>query len=654
MPLFLVSYFFMTISYLEILFKVFVYGELIIDSLIAIALIAAIIAFVIVLLVTLLQNKYHSYMFAMFFVFVICLFFVAQFIYIQFFRTPMLFYSIFHGESAVAQFSGEVWDCMIEDFPKILLMLAPIPLIFFTKKSFIQKASATGRVILSSLVIIIFLIFIGFINCSDNSPGSSHSLIYDVNVPILNQQYFGVMGNIIIDAKRTILGFEPHDSFNKDNKSIAVNAKMDENAEANAFDIDFASLAEAQTDQDIAAIDSYFASVQPTYQNDHTGMFAGCNLIFITAESFSQYLLDDQYADLFPTLRRLSDQGFSFSNFYNPLWNVSTTDGEYVSCTGLLPRHGTWSFSSSSDNYLPFCLGNQFLNAGYSQPMAYHNNSYTYYGRNLSHANMGYEFIADGNGLNFDEGWPASDLQMMEQSANDYISEAPFHAYYMTVSGHLPYSFSGNVQASKHRNQVADLDVSTELQAYIACNIELEQAVSYLIDQLKATGQLENTVIVISADHYPYGLNDQAWQELAGEEGADAFERYHSTLLIWRYGMEPETIDKPCSTLDILPTLSNLFGLPYDSCLLMGSDIFSDSVPLVLFNNHSWITYQASYNSMTEEVCGDVSEDYINEIHQIVNDKFTYSSLILDTDYYQYLSTQIKNGITAAFSSQTK
>jgi|GEM_PF-4683119 len=57
---------------------------------------------------------------------------------------------------------------------------------------------------------------------------------------------------------------------------------------------------------------------------------------------------------------------------------------------------------------------------------------------------------------------------------------------------------------------------------------------------------------------------------------------------------------------------------------------------------------------MTEEVCGDVSEDYINEIHQIVNDKFTYSSLILDTDYYQYLSTQIKNGITAAFSSQTK
>jgi len=654
LPLYLVIYFLATIVYLEIIFKVFVYGQLEITSLIAIALIAAIIANLIVLIVSLPPNKNVSHLLAMFFVVFICCFFIAQFIYIQFFRTPMLFYSIFHGESAVAQFSSEIWECMVENFPQILLMLAPILLFYLTKQIFIQKADKFGRVTLVSSAVIVFLIFLGFINSGEKSPGGAYALFYDVNVPALNQQYFGVLGNISIDATRTIFGFEPHDSFvDKDDKSIGAMADIYETAQANAFNINFAALAAKETNADIAAIDGYFASVQPTYQNDHTGVFSGCNLIFITAESFSQYLLDDKYANLFPTLRRLQQQGYTFSDFYNPLWNVSTTDGEYLTCTGLLPHFGTWSFSQSSNNYLPFCLAKQFTAAGYSQPMAFHNSSYTYYERNLSHANIGYKFIGEGNGLKFNEGWPPSDLQMMEQTVGDYINNAPFHAYYMTVSGHLPYNFPGNVQAAKHRDEVANLNVSDELKAYIACNIELEQAVSYLIGQLEAAGQLSNTVIVITADHYPYGLSDQAWQELAGNQGSDTFERYHSTLLVWRNGMKTETIDKPCSTLDILPTISNLFGLPYDSRLLMGQDIFSDSTPLVLFNDHSWITDQASYNSMTGEVKGDVSEDYVNRIHQKVNDKITYSARILDTDYYQHLSKQIKKGIAAANSSQS-
>lgn len=63
-----------------------------------------------------------------------------------------------------------------------------------------------------------------------------------------------------------------------------------------------------------------------------------------------------------------------------------------------------------------------------------------------------------------------------------------------------------------------------------------------------------------------------AIDELAGEgTEADPFEKYRSTLILWSGDMEePVVVDKPCYSVDIIPTLSNLFGLEYDSRLLAG------------------------------------------------------------------------------------
>mgnify|MGYP001229612181 FL=1 len=102
--------------------------------------------------------------------------------------------------------------------------------------------------------------------------------------------------------------------------------------------------------------------------------------------------------------------------------------------------------------------------------------------------------------------------------------------------------------------------------------------------------------------------------------------------------MEPETITKPASSLDILPTLSNLLGLEYDSRLMMGRDIFSDSAPLVVFLNRSFMTDQGMYHSETEQFIpfdGPVSEEYIEYMKATVQAKFYYSAKILETNYYR-------------------
>jgi phosphoglycerol transferase MdoB-like AlkP superfamily enzyme len=381
----------------------------------------------------------------------------------------------------------------------------------------------------------------------------------------------------------------------------------------------------------------YFRQVKPTLKNKYTGMFRGKNLIWICAESFSSWAIDPFKT---PVLARLVNEGFIFTNFYNPLWYVSTSDGEYTTTTGLIPKAGVWSFSLSGRKRMPFAMGRQLSKLGY-QSRAYHNHSYKYYDRHISHPNMGYDYKGVGKGLVVTGQWPESDLEMMEVTLPEYIGEEKFHTYYMTVSGHLGYNFLGNMMAVKHRNDVADLSYSEAPRAYLACNMELDLALGYIIERLAAAGRLDDTVIALSSDHYPFRLTSQEIAELQGAPVDEDFERFHTSLIIWNSAMEaPVVVDKPCDPIDILATLSNLMGLPYDSRLLIGRDILDPSDEgLVVFENHSWITEKGRYNAKKNVFTpapGPAAQDgYVAETMTRVNRMFDYSAKILETDYYR-------------------
>lgn len=412
----------------------------------------------------------------------------------------------------------------------------------------------------------------------------------------------------------------------------------------NVLNIDFASLIENEKKDTIQTLHQYFEVQQPTNKNEYTGMFEGYNLILLTAEGFSPWAVDETIT---PTLYRLIHEGFVFENFYTPLWWCSTSDGEYVACTSTIPKGGVTSMYVSGSNYMPFCLGNQFRGVDYNT-YAFHNHTYTYYHRDVSHPNMGYEYKGVGNGLDVKKCWPESDLEMMEKSIPDYIGQEPFHTYYMTVSGHMNYTFIGNSMSYKNREAVRDLPYSDEAKAYIACNIELDKALEYLIAQLEEAGIADKTVIALSADHYPYGLEKEKIDEIAGHEVEENFELYKNHFILWNPQItEPIVIDKACSSLDILPTLSNLFGLKYDSRLMMGRDILSDSTPLVMFSNRSFITDKVMYNSKTKEVTyltEDVlPEDYVSNMIKVVKNKFAISVSILEQDYYSTIKPYLED-----------
>ena len=51
-------------------------------------------------------------------------------------------------------------------------------------------------------------------------------------------------------------------------------------------------------------------------------------------------------------------------------------------------------------------------------------------------------------------------------------------------------------------------------------------------------------------------------------------DKFRNTLILWNAGIEePIIVDKACCSIDIIPTLLNLFGLEFDSRMYAGRDI---------------------------------------------------------------------------------
>lgn len=414
----------------------------------------------------------------------------------------------------------------------------------------------------------------------------------------------------------------------------------------NVLEVDFEALNDLTEDETIRAINNYCASQTGTRKNEYTGMLRDYNLIYICAESFSTAAIDPE---LTPTLYKMANSGFVFKNYYTTYPN-NTTDGEYSLVMGLYPdstrSKASNSFYASRNSYLPYTLGNIFDEQAGVQAYGYHNYLGSFYGRDETHPNIGYTMKFARDGMTFTSDWPASDLEMMEQSVDDYLrTDSQFHAYYMTFSGHYMYDISVNPMAYRNWNLVADQPYSSTARAYLSCNIELDKALEYLMRRLEEAGVADRTAIVLATDHFPYGLSDGQYAELVDYE-VDSFTKYRSTLLFWVGGLEkPVVVEEYCSNVDVLPTILNLWGFEYDSRLLAGTDVFSDGPHAAVLSDKSFFTDQVWFNASSGEVRYLVDEselpaNYVENMIKYVKTKFSLSADILNTAYYNFLYEQ--------------
>lgn len=602
-------------------------------------------------------------------------------------------FGLYFGITAVSSMTGEalngfggfVFARFLGIIPFFLLSLIPLAALIVFRKFILSDKKQDKIIQISSGAAVVVLHIAAVLLSVFGGAKNYFTFDFTANNAVPN---FGLITSLRMELEYAVIGIpEPNRDYTEGSQfSIPFVSDPQETSDGssgsddpelpkvygyNVMDIDFGSLAAGTNDKTLQSMHEYFASLTPSQQNKYTGMFKDKNLIFITAEAFCPYFVSEE---LTPTLYRLMNEGFVFNNYYQPDWTMSTVGGEVANITGIVPMwiNGKWASEAAINDYMPFTLGNQFSALGYNTP-AWHNHLYSYYSRDKYMAAFGYDYKgAYGGGLSIpSEGsWPESDLDMMQATADIYIDDyvnnnTPFSVYYMTVSGHTEYNFGGNDMAKKNKQaaQAAYPNASTQVQAYVACNLELEYAMSYLVNRLEEKGIADDTLIVLTADHYPYGLasgSTDYYNELRGFEDTELMtSRYKNALIMWSSSIEePVIVDTPCSSIDILPTLSNLFGLEYDSRLLIGRDIFAENydpsqysscMPLVIFaNNHgqgnSWITaagtYEASTKTFTPNSGITVDDEYVKRVQRLVEGKLNYSKLLLSKNYYKAVFQQ--------------
>lgn len=613
-------------------------------------------------------------------------YYIVQIVYMKTFGTLFSISMLGLGNEAIGNFGWAIGDLISHSIIVIILIFIPVIVsivLACIRKIKIEKYNYAGRIIALFLGAIFW--FVGVVgirafgterlspyylltNSSVTSDASARKLgTLTTAVVEIGAYYFGINNesdDFVVENQ--VLESDNMDGITEDGTPVIIinedpdyiASLQEEQAEENVIErtpwindaIDFGIIASLEDNESKRKLSEYFVTREGTSTNEYTGMFEGYNLIYICAESFWNYACNEKVT---PTLYKMANNGIVLTNYYNSFYNT-TTNGEFAFDTGLWPdvsRHSSagtdiGSFAQSSTKFMPQGLGDLFSAQGIPS-YAFHNYYGKYYRRILSWPNLGYKCKFTGDGMYFTSNWPASDLELMEQSVDDYINDEQFNVYYMTFSGHGPYS-SKNYMYNKNINDAKTLmgeNYHDEAYGYMAGEIELDKAMEYLINRLDKAGKLDTTVIVLTGDHFPYYLSPEGRDSLAGHKMDDKFEIYHSNCIIYNAGMEqPNIIDNYCCNIDIAPTMLNLFNIPFESRLFIGKDIFSDEAHnrAVLYNN-SFVTKDVMYNYDTGEAkwYGDGlelsetdKEKYINAQINSIENEYTASCKLIEENYF--------------------
>lgn len=567
------------------------------------------------------------------------------------FSAELVYYSIYESFFSFngIQFAGALKDgydkILLTIFQNIIfIVLIIVPTIIYVIKmptiKKINKLTLMIIMIISLLSSSYLFVTIQFLDIKGEN--SLYQLIHNKNLPLQNVKKMGLLASTSLSLERKLFGFSPKSTKSEDNltnKKTVLSDSLDIKYNINE-NIDLEELYQKENNEAIKNIHNFFRNQSATEQNEYTGIFKGKNVIFIMAESFDEIAIDKE---LTPTLYKLKNEGIIFNNYFAPKYPASTADGEYMLEWATLPIIGeNYSLIDMVYNTNPYILPRALKNLDY-KTYVYHD--YTgYYNRRKSYFSTlnfdGEKYCGEGIETRC-EFFHGSDMDMMDQTIDDYINQDKFYAYYITLSGHGSYD-SSNFVAEKHMSKVSNLPYSYQIKYYLAAHIDFDLAMNKLITKLEAANKLKDTVIIISSDHSPYYLSNKEVNSISKIDRDNKFDRNRGSLIIYNQGYkEHKVIDKYAMNIDVLPTILNMLGIPYDSRLIIGKDIMAhNNEGVVIFPDRSWVNNKGSYDTATSTFTSyknNIDEKYIQKITNEVNEKYNVSVNMQYNDYYKYI-----------------
>lgn len=474
---------------------------------------------------------------------------------------------------------------------------------------------------------------------------SNKALFKNPSNPNISVNQFGISIFGILDVKTTIIKPETDENVEFGEKEPVEITDYSRTID----DTNWINLNENTTNSKYKTLNSYYMSRDITNKNEYTGMFEGKNVIFLMLESVNEIIVNPEY---YPNFYKMYSEGWSFKNSYSPRNSCATGNNEMSGMTSLFSIYRTCTANNYKNNLYFQSVFNEFNRAGY-KTNSFHNYTEQYYFRKTIHKNMGSGGYYDVTDLGIpykDEykEWP-SDILLMEEAMKRIDTTNPFMAWITTVTSHQPYYMSSEF-GDKYLDLFADTNYSTSLKRYMSKLKELDLALGRLLELLEEQGVLEDTVIVMFGDHYPYGLSTNDVQSALPYDVISNNEIERTPFVIYNSEMTPQQFTQYTSYMNILPTMANLFNLDYDPRLYMGEDILSPNYintykNRVIFADGSWQSDIAFYNATTGKISyfGDktYTQEEIVTYNKEINNMIKMSNLAITTNYFKYLDEGI-------------
>ena len=471
---------------------------------------------------------------------------------------------------------------------------------------------------------------------------STKELFKNPDIPNIAVSVFGYNGYVLLDVKGIIVppvvaeeGAEFDDGYEIVEQVVSDYTRY-------VDDSLWKEVIENETNKNYKKLSNYFISQEITDKNDYTGIFEDMNLIVIMMESTNNIVLDERF---FPNVHKLYTQGWAWENSYSPRNSCSTGNNETSGMTSLYTINNFCTANYYKNNKYPYALLNLFKNAGY-KTTSYHNYTDQYYARKVYHPNMGSEHFYGVQELripysNVYQEWP-SDVELMEHVLKITEKQEKFAAWVTVVSAHQPYTISSTL-GDKYLDLYKGTGYNTSLKRYLSKLHEFDLSIGTLLDGLEKQGKLDNTVIVLYADHYPYGLTTSTLNSYFDYDVTKQLERDRTPFIIYNAKQTPAMHSEYTSYMNILPTIGNLFNLDYDPRLYAGKDLLSPTYDgRVYFADGSWKDKKAFYSASTGKITYDnpnetYSADEIKKINTTIKNRISMSNLAIKTNYFDHL-----------------
>ncbi|AUJ51990.1 glycerol phosphate lipoteichoic acid synthase [Staphylococcus hominis subsp. hominis] len=352
------------------------------------------------------------------------------------------------------------------------------------------------------------------------------------------------------------------------------------------------------SEDDLTRVLNYTKQKNTEPNPEYYGIAKKKNIIKIHLESFQTFLINKKVngKEVTPFLNKLStgnDDFRYYPNFFHQTGQGKTSDSEFTMDNSLygLPQGSAYSLKGDNTyQSLPAILDQK---EGYTSAVM-HGDYKTFWNRDQIYKHFGidkfydatYYDMSDENVVNLG----LKDKPFFKASA-EYQSKMkqPFYSHLITLTNHYPFTLNSE-DASIDKPNTGDSTVD----GYIQTAHYLDQALEQYINDLKAKGLYDDSVIMIYGDHYGISENhNNAMEKLLGEQITPAkFTDLNRTGFWLKIPGKNGAIDETyAGQVDVMPTILHLVGIDSKNYLMLGTDMLSkDHNDVIPFRNGDFIT----------------------------------------------------------------